>query len=115
VTTLLLFEFRQSVRLQVYLHRQDPSKGYEPRQGEQMLAHLQTDIDGGLVKVIPADWTRVHSRAERLSVRYTARSGYRALDILHVATALELGVPEFLSFDARQRALARAAGLKIKV
>jgi hypothetical protein len=33
---------------------------------------------------------------------------------LHVALALESGAKIFLSFDARQRKLAKAAGLKVK-
>jgi predicted nucleic acid-binding protein len=114
VTALLLFEFRQSVRLQIYLHRQDVSKGYDEREGAKMQAHLQSDIDSGLVAIVPADWAKVHSFAEQLSARHTARRGHRALDILHIATALELGTPEFLTFDAQQRALAKAAGLKVK-
>ena len=115
VTALLLFEFHQSVRLQIYLHRQDASKGYSTREGAQMLAHLQSDLDSGLVTIVPADWAKVHSRAEQLSAQHTIKSGHRALDILHVATALELGTPEFLTFDAQQRALAKAAGLKVKL
>jgi predicted nucleic acid-binding protein len=33
---------------------------------------------------------------------------------LHVALALEAGAKTFLSFDQRQRKLAKAAGLKVK-
>ncbi len=41
----------------------------------------------------------------------TETLGNRAADILHVAIALESGAKTFLSFDAAQRALARAGGL----
>jgi len=34
--------------------------------------------------------------------------------VLHVATALHLGVREFLSFDGNQRRLAQAKGMKAK-
>jgi hypothetical protein len=34
--------------------------------------------------------------------------------VLHVATALHLGVREFLSFDGNQRKLAAAEGMKAK-
>jgi predicted nucleic acid-binding protein len=34
------------------------------------------------------------------------------LDLIHVAIALESGAENFLSFDNRQRLLARAAGLR---
>jgi predicted nucleic acid-binding protein len=36
-------------------------------------------------------------------------------DILHVATSLHLGAEEFLTFDANQKRLARAEGLKVSL
>ena len=114
VTSLVLFEFRQSVRFQTWLHRKDAAKGYGEKEGAKMLADLQSDIDSGLVEIIPVDWAKVHSRAEQLSAQHTGRTGRRAFDILHVATALELEAKQFLTFDGRQRALAKAAGLKVK-
>jgi len=113
-TAFLLYEFRQSVRLQTFLHSKDAGKGYGEKQGAQMLAAVQSDIDAGLVRVVPVDWLKVFSTAEQLSARYTGKSGNRGFDILHVATAKELGAKEFLTFDGRQAALAQAVGLKAK-
>ena len=79
-----------------------------------MLADLQSDIDSGVVEIVPVDWARVHSLAEQLSSQNTSKSGYRAFDILHVATALELGAKELLTFDVRQGEMAKVAGLKAK-
>jgi predicted nucleic acid-binding protein len=42
----------------------------------------------------------------------TPRLGCRTMDIMHVACALEIGAAEFLTFDARQAALAESAGLR---
>jgi predicted nucleic acid-binding protein len=39
--------------------------------------------------------------------------GTRTLDVLHVASALELGRRQFLTFDLRQQELAVATGLKL--
>ena len=114
VTSLVLFEFRQSVRFQTWLHRKEAAKGYGEKEGAKMLADLQSDIDSGLVEIIPADWAKVHSRAEQLSAQHTGKTGRRAFDILHVATALELEAKQFLSFDGGQSALAKAVGLKVK-
>ena len=114
VTALVLFEFRQSVRWQAFLHRKDASKGYGKREGTRMLADLQSDIDAGLVHISSVDWAKVLSTAEQLSAQHTGKGGHRGFDILHVATALELGVKEFLTFDARQSALAKALKLKVK-
>lgn len=35
-------------------------------------------------------------------------------EVLHIATALHLKAEQFLTFDAKQRKLATAAGLKVK-
>jgi predicted nucleic acid-binding protein len=113
-TALLVFEFRQSVRWQTWLHSKDGSKGYGEQEGARMLADLQKDLASGLLQIVPVDWANVISGAEQLSAQHTLKDGNRGFDILHVATALELGAEEFLTFDARQSALARAAGLTVK-
>ncbi len=41
--------------------------------------------------------------------------GCRSLDVLHVASAIELGLRVFVTFDVRQQELARSAGLKLLV
>jgi predicted nucleic acid-binding protein len=114
VTALLLFEFRQSVRRQIFLHGKDASKGYEEREGARMLGALQSDITAGLVEVFPVDWAGVIGTAEQLSANNTSKSGYRGFDIMHVATAVELGAKELLTFDVRQRGLAKTAGLRAR-
>ncbi len=47
------------------------------------------------------------------SAKYAASTLARSLDILHVAAALPLGARVFVSFDDRQRKLARRARLKV--
>ena len=114
VSSLLLFEFRQSVRFQVWLHAQNPKKGFPQAECEQALADLQSDLDTGVVVIAPADWSDVHHIAERLSANHTRTRGQRAFDLLHIATALHLDARDFLSFDDRQRELAKREGLKVK-
>jgi predicted nucleic acid-binding protein len=48
-------------------------------------------------------------------VKHTRSIGCRSLDILHVASALELEIRHFATFDTRQQQLARAAGLRVIV
>jgi predicted nucleic acid-binding protein len=115
VTTLLLFEFRQAIRFQICLHRHNPHKGYPKPEGKKMLADLNSDLKSGAVTVIPGPWPQVHGAAERLSALYTEASGHRSMDILHVATAIELGVREFLTFDTKQKMLAESEGLVVPV
>lgn len=112
VSTLLEFEFRQAIRLQVWLHRQDKKKGYSQTEADQMLADWESDIAAGHVEIIATDADAVLRMAEHLSEKHTAHTGNRTLDILHIATAKHLSARNFLSFDARQKQLAKAAGLK---
>ena len=73
------------------------------------------DEDWAEGRYIHADvlWRATLRRAADLSRRYTADLGSRSLDVLHVATALELGLPHFVTFDRRQQQLARATGLTL--
>jgi len=112
VSNLLEFEFRQAVRLQVWLHSQDRKKGYTQAEADQMLADWESDIAAGHVEIISTDAEAVLRMAEHLSEKHTALTGNRTLDILHIATAKHLSARNFLSFDARQKKLAKAAGLK---
>jgi predicted nucleic acid-binding protein len=115
VTTLLLYEFRQAVRFQIRLHRHDSEKGYPRAEGIKMLADLKSDLVTGQIMMIPAPWPQVHLAAERLSELYTDASGNRSMDILHVATAIELGAKQFLTFDGNQKKLAEAEGLVVPI
>jgi len=113
VSSLLLFEFRQSIRYQEFLHKKDSQKGFDRTTGLAAFAKVQANIASGAVVIVAADWTDVHQIAERLSIQHTHNGGHRGFDILHVATALHLGAKEFLTFDSNQKKLARAEGLKI--
>jgi predicted nucleic acid-binding protein len=103
------------VRLQIRLHLIDRTKGFQQAEGRQMLNDLQIDLNAGLLAPLPVDWSAVHQRAEALSAAHTIAAGHRLADILHVATALHLGVTEFLTFDANQKTLAEAEGLVVPV
>jgi predicted nucleic acid-binding protein len=54
---------------------------------------------------------RLYPEAHRLVTHFSARAAYGALDIVHVAAALILRADTLLTFDKRQAALARDAGL----
>jgi predicted nucleic acid-binding protein len=77
------------------------------------LASFDEDVADG--RYAPTDilWRATLRRAGEIARAHTASLGCRALDVLHVATALELGLREFVTFDRRQQRLARAAGLKV--
>ena len=114
VSALLLGEFRQSVRFQIFRHSRDVTQGYARTTGLEALAKLKSNLDAGALVVVAAEWADVISIAERISAQRTIGGGHRYLDVLHVATALHLGAKEFLSCDANQRKLAVAEGLTTK-
>jgi len=76
------------------------------------LSSFEEDFAEG--RYIQADllWRAALRRAGELSRVHTPALGCRSLDVLHVASALELGLRTFVTFDQRQQKLARAAGLK---
>jgi len=111
VSSPLLFEFRQSLRWQVYLYSKDSTKGFLKQSAQLALNQLNANISTGAIILVSIDWSDVVSIAERLSSQYTWTLGYRGFDLLHAATALHLGVTEFLTFDVKQKQLAEAEGL----
>ena len=113
VSSLLLLEFRQSVRFQANLHARDRTKGFSRHEAAQMLRDLESDLREGVLETVPADWAAVHRIAEDLSSRHTETAGCRFADILHVATALHLGKRRFLTFDDKQGKLAAEEGLEL--
>ncbi len=67
----------------------------------------------GLIECREVPVRRLYPAARRLSAHYGETRSYGAMDIIHVASALELGAETFLSFDGRQRELAEAEGLQV--
>lgn len=115
VSSLLLLEFRQSLRLQARLFANDRTKGFPKHQAAAMVRDFESDLKHGVFQVVPVDWPGVYQLAETLSERHTETGGHRLVDLLHVATALHLDASGFLSFDVKQRQLAEAEGLALEV
>jgi len=108
LTPFLRHEARNALRLAVY------RKGITPDECQSVLAAIDADAKGGSLVETPVSWAEVYTEAEALSAAHTAKLGIRASDVLHVAAAIALGVREFYTFDARQKALAVKAGMKVK-
>jgi len=78
------------------------------------LRNLQADVDAGRLAKADYDLPDVFRKAEELSSKYAASTLARSLDILHVAAAVVIEAKTFVTFDARQAALAAKAGLNVK-
>lgn len=79
------------------------------------LAALDDDFDTGRYRQGDVLWRATLKRAGDLSREHTRTFGCRSLDVIHVASAIELEFKHFATFDVRQRQLARAVGLKVIV
>lgn len=100
-------ELRNALRLRVF--RKEIATG----QRDAALNAFLADAAEGVYESADLAINDVMLEAERLSASFSEKLGVRSLDILHVASALVLGAGEFWTFDTRQGALAKAAGLKV--
>lgn len=77
------------------------------------LASFEEDCAEGRYVSVDVLWRATLRRAGEISRAHTPTLGCRSLDVLHVATALELGFRRFVTFDQRQQRLVRATGLRL--
>ena len=113
ISSLVHYEFQQAVWFKVWLHAQSQPLGLSDTAAQSVLAAFELDVEQGLWVVAVPEWESVVARAERLALDHTPRYGARAMDILHLAFALRLGVTELLTFDENQRQVSLAEGLAV--
>lgn len=101
-------EFELSNGLQLRVFRREITN----EQVAAALAGFERHVQTGRIAMRPMT-AEIYSTARDLAMRWTHRFGTRALDVLHVASALTLDADSFHTFDKRQATLAKAAGLKI--
>lgn len=68
---------------------------------------------GETMAVAEIDIEMLGEAFEMLVRRHTIKHGFRAYDLIHVASALILGCDIFWSFDAKAKKLAKLEGLKV--
>ncbi len=108
LTSLSRFELVNAIQLSLF------RKTIPRNTGLLAIEKLDANTASGALVIVPCDWAAVHGRALQIAMQLTSKGGYRGFDILHIATALELGAKEFLTFDTQQSSLAKAVGLKVK-
>lgn len=87
-------------------------KEISPASRDSAVHDLCDDIQSGVLnlELLPDS---AYTRAKALAPELTPTLGIRPVDLLHVATAIELGASTFLTFDPKQRSAAQAAGLRV--
>lgn len=107
-TPLHRHELRNAIRLRVF------RREITVEQRKEALREVDADLADAILAHTTIRWTDTFREAENLAAAHTEKLGVRSFDLLHVALAITLGAKEFLTFDARQATLAKAAGLKVK-
>ena len=74
---------------------------------------LEQEVRTGYWLHVEFDWTDAVRTAGELRAAHSLAMVVRAMDLFHVAIALEVAADALLSFDAEQIALAEAAGLSM--
>ena len=87
-------------------------KEIKAAQAQSSLTDFERDLQSGIFQLRQLS-DLIFERARHLSRTTTSKLGTRTADILHVASALELGVDVLFSFDQQQRKLAQMVGLKL--
>lgn len=113
ITALVDFEFRQAVWFEVFLRHNGQPRGLSEEQAQTGLAAFELDCEQGVWTTAGLQWERLMASARELSFKHTARTGCRAFDLLHVASALATDARTFLSFDLTQCELAQTEGLMV--
>jgi predicted nucleic acid-binding protein len=75
---------------------------------------IELDIKNGLFVEAPIAQLDLHEKAAQLAQKHTAIFGTRTLDLLHIAAAILLGAGQLLSFDERQRQVAKREALRLR-
>ncbi len=107
LTSLHELEFINAIHLKLFRNETTPQTIH------QIKAALEEHEEKGVYYRPTLDWPAVFVQAIQLSNKHSASSGSRALDILHVASALSIQADRFLTLDDRQSKLAAHAGLEI--
>jgi len=90
-------------------------KGIAAGEAALFWAQFEADCACGRIQIRICNLAGVIEEAKRLSATHTLNGGHRGFDMLHVAAALHLGAKDFLTFDANQKKLAEAEGLKVPI
>jgi predicted nucleic acid-binding protein len=100
------FEFINALNWRIF------RKELRASEEQAVLLSLSKDIHAGAIRIVPIS-TATLAHARRIARTQTRILGTRALDVLHVASALALRANSFCTFDKNQARLATALALRI--
>lgn len=109
-------EVRNAIRQRAFHQRRAAAAGERnqiARERDAALSRLERLLARHALLEVDLDLAATIQRAVELSTTHTERIGARAIDLLHVASALTLESEQFLTTDSRQAQLAKAGGMKV--
>ncbi len=109
-------EVRNAILQRAFHERRSITSGerqHVSRRRDAAFARLQHYISRRALLDVTLDTETAIACAAKLSTAHTERLGARAIDLLHVASALTLESEIFLTTDIRQAQIAKAEGLKV--
>src|SRR5258706_16422234 len=86
---------------------------YFARENRQVIRLLEQEIRVGYWPHVEFDWTDAVRTAGELRAEHSLKMVTRAMDLFHVAIAIEVGAEVLLSFDGDQVRLAEKTGLPV--
>lgn len=112
ISWLHRMELCNALQLYVFQGREHGRKRVTPEQASTALAIFRDELtQGALLRPVPLSTNDLERQFEELSLRHTAKHGFRTYDLLHVSSALLFGCDTFWSFDPKAVRLAALEGL----
>jgi hypothetical protein len=107
-TPLHRHELRNAIRLRVFRGE------ITAEQRKLAFQEIESDLANNILAHAPIPWTDTFRESEVLAAIHAEKLGVRSFALLHVGLALVLRATRFLTYDTRQAALAKAAGLALR-
>lgn len=113
VSWFLRLEFCNALQLHVFQGRVGGQQRVTAEQAAAALAGFRDDLQREtFLRAVSLATGDLERQFEELSLRHTARHGFRTYDLLHISSALVLKCDTFWSFDSKANELARLEGLR---
>lgn len=114
ITWLHRLEIVNALQLHLFTSRMRGQVHITPEQAALAQASFRHDLARpNFFRATRLDEETLATKFEEVSLRHTARHGFRVYDVIHVASALLLGCDTFWSFDLKASRLAEMEGLTL--
>jgi len=114
VSWLHRVELCNALQFHVFQGRAPGHKRVTAEQAGAAMATFRAGLaNRGFLRPVTLSPAELERQFEELSLRHTARHGFRTYDLLHVSSALLIGCDTFWSFDPKANKLAKLEGFRL--